>query len=45
MEETNCPQRKTARRWLQFRIRTWLVFAAALAIPLAIYGQSMERWW
>src|SRR5689334_15540526 len=45
MQETNCPQPKSSRRWVQFRVRTWLLFAAALAIPLAIYGPSIERRW
>jgi hypothetical protein len=35
----------SARRWLQIRIRSWLVLAAVLAVPLAVYGQSIEQWW
>jgi hypothetical protein len=35
----------SGRRWLQFRIRSWLVLAAVLAVPLAVYGQSIEQWW
>jgi hypothetical protein len=45
MQVINRPQPKASRRWFQLRFRTWLMFAAAVAVPLAIYGHSIERWW